>query len=365
MQRIKNIEILRIIGCVAIVMLHFFSHHLGSKYGNIPIYHHLKLMTSNGQKAVDLFFILSGCFFAITFNKNIDIWDFLKKKLIRLYPVLLFVIGGMFILSLFHFTKFDFYSCILCLFGLNGTILSLKIGYIEVFWYVSVMLWTLLLYFYLLKHYEQKNINLLAFLAVFICYGIIIQARQGHISGPNVVFGHLYQFSTLRGLGGISLGYLLGNWYKNNAELIKNYIPTWKQKIFLTSLEFVCLFFIINNLIFHKIKFDNDIIFILTFALIIFLFLLNKGYISKILDNDICSKFSKYTYSIYMTHSTIIKTLLINTIWKHTSIVTTHPNINIVIIFLSTIVFGILTYHLIEVPCLQYLLHKYSSNKNV
>ena len=201
MQRIKNIEILRIIGCVAIVMLHFFSHHLGSKYGNIPIYHHLKLMTSNGQKAVDLFFILSGCFFAITFNKNIDIWDFLKKKLIRLYPVLLFVIGGMFILSLFHFTKFDFYSCILCLFGLNGTILSLKIGYIEVFWYVSVMLWTLLLYFYLLKHYEQKNVNLFAFLTLFISYGVIIQAKNGHISGPLVTFGSSLSIFNIKRFG--------------------------------------------------------------------------------------------------------------------------------------------------------------------
>ncbi len=359
MQKIKNIEILKIIGCFAILMLHFFSHYLGKKYGDISVYHQLKIMTSNGQKAVDLFFILSGCFFAMTFNKNISIWEFIKRKIIRLYPVLIFVMLCMFILSLFKFTEFDIYSNILCLFAINGTFLSVSIGSVYVFWYVSVMFWFLLLYFYLSKYYEQKNINLFAFLAIFFCYGILIHAKGGKINGSENVFSYIFQDGSLRGLGGISLGYLLGNWYKNNIEGIKNYVPTFKQKLFFTFLEFICLYFIINNLMFNKLKFENDIIYIISFAVIIFLFLLNKGYISKLLDKDIIPKLSRYTYSIYMTHAHIIMIILTNTLWQNTDIIVRHPILNIILLFSAAILFGILTYHLIEEPCTKWLKNKY------
>ena len=67
MEKIKNIEFLRVIGCIAVVFLHLFHSEggLNNIFGNI-CYQHLYLITSNGQKAVDLFFILSGCLFALT-----------------------------------------------------------------------------------------------------------------------------------------------------------------------------------------------------------------------------------------------------------------------------------------------------------
>ena len=91
MQKIKNIEFLRIIGCIAIILLHLFENaRLHGLFGDIEIYDKLYCMTSNGQKAVDLFFIISGFFFALKFNPAKSIWEFLKHKFIRLYPVLIF-----------------------------------------------------------------------------------------------------------------------------------------------------------------------------------------------------------------------------------------------------------------------------------
>ena len=163
----------------------------------------------------------------------------------------------------------------------------------------------------------------------------------------------------MRGLGGISLGYLIGDWYKNNIEAIKNYIPSFKQKLVLTFLEFACLFFIINNLLFHQLKFKNDVIYIIVFTVITILFLLNKGYISKILDNDICGKLSRYAYSIYMTHTTIIRPVLKHTLWNNQNFVTHHPVMNLAVTLLITFAFGILTYHLVEAPCTKWLKNKY------
>ena len=60
LEKIKNIEFLRVIGCIAVVLYHtFFSGGLHSMFPYIWKYNELWIMTSNGQKAVDLFFILS------------------------------------------------------------------------------------------------------------------------------------------------------------------------------------------------------------------------------------------------------------------------------------------------------------------
>ena len=98
MKKFRNLELLRIIGCIAIILLHLFNNaRLHGLFGNIRLYDKLFKMTSNGQKAVDLFFILSGFFFALKYNSSQSICEFLKKKIIRLYPVFIFGIVSCFL----------------------------------------------------------------------------------------------------------------------------------------------------------------------------------------------------------------------------------------------------------------------------
>ena len=103
MEKFKNIECLRIIGCIAIVLLHIFHSNGGlyELFGNIT-YGQLYFNTSNGQKAVDLFFILSGLFFTLKIApppKMQSLYDFIKKKVLRLWPVLMWVILLYFVAS--------------------------------------------------------------------------------------------------------------------------------------------------------------------------------------------------------------------------------------------------------------------------
>lgn len=63
MQKLKNIDFLRVIGCITIILLHLFAiPRLSGLFPDIGLYTKLQSMTSNGQKAVDLFFIISGFF---------------------------------------------------------------------------------------------------------------------------------------------------------------------------------------------------------------------------------------------------------------------------------------------------------------
>ncbi len=360
MTKIKNIEFLRIVGCLAIILRHLFNNaKLHGIFADINLYDHLFKMTCNGQKAVDLFFILSGVFFVITLNLKTSMWDFIKKKLIRLYPVLIFGFILYFIASITGYMKFSFYDNILSFFMLSGTGMVLQVKNMGAFWYVSSMFWVLLLLFYLLKNYERKNVNLFVALSVFLVYSILIQAKGGKINNHEQTFYYIFNVGMMRAIGGIGLGYFIGAWYKENIQKIKEIKFSLSKKLCVTGLEFICLFFIINNLCFHKFKFYNHMVFILAFVVIITLFLLNKGYISRMLSKDIWVNLAKYTYSLYMMHI-FVYDLLKNTIWTyHKDFVYAHPVVNILIALSGALILGVATYHFVEVPAAQWLKQKF------
>lgn len=355
MERIKNIEILRIIGCLSIIFLHMFRHRLVGLYPDIHLYHNLSKMTFNGAMAIDLFFILSGVFFVITFKPEISLWQFIKKKIIRLYPVMIFCVGLSFITSLFGLIKFSFYDNLLSLLCFDGIGLT-RHGSIHPIWYVDALFVTLALFFYLLKNYEKKNINLFMAVTIYVSYNIL---RHTDFSNSSTTYFYFLTTGFLRALAGIGVGYFIGNWYKENYQKIKDTVVGIKTKLVLTGLEFACLGFVINNLMLHKLKYNNPIIFVVVFTAIIILFLLNKGYLSQVLNRDIFVNISKYTYSFFLSHMVVINALM-GSIWENDKMfVYSHPVYNILICFVLIFILGILTYHLVEKPTTKYLKEKW------
>ena len=356
MQKIKNIEFLRVLGCLSVILVHLFCNSkLHGLFPDIEIYNKLSTMTSNGQKAVDLFFMLSGFFFAWKLDIMQTSWIFIKNKLIRLYPLLVFIIALLFIFSLFGTVKFMLYDNILSLLCINGTGLVMKNGNVGHFWYVSAMLWILFLFFYLRKNYERKTVNLIIAILVMFSYTFIIHANKGRIDYHTLTFSHIFNIGMLRAFGGIGAGYFIGEWYKENTEKIKHWKLSIMQTVIISGLEFVCLYFIINNLMLHKLQYNNHIIFIAAFICIIVLFLLGKGLFSKHLNHDIFPKIAKYSYSIYMIHWPILEHLK-GSVWKNNAeYVYAHPILNVVFTLALIVISGILTYHFVEAPCANYL----------
>lgn len=352
MDKIKNIEFLRVIGCLAVVFFHLFRNKIFLETFTDVHWVYRLSKVDHGYLAVELFFILSGIFFVLTLNTKLSLWEFVKKKLIRLYPVLVFVMLGYFLISLTGINEFEFklYDNILCLLSLNGTGLVLERGRgnLGVFWYVSSMLWVLIPLFYSLKYFDKKVVNIILLGLVFLSYTFLVHADTG---------------GYLRAIGGIGIGYFIGEWYKNNKDMIENCVLSVKCRLFLTIIEFMCLFFIINNLFIRPMKYRNDMIFIAVFTIITVCFLFNKGYISKVLDNISWTYISKYTYSIYMTHIFVLW-IISHTIWKSgLPIIQMHPVLNTAGILALIAAFGIFTYHFVEVPAKAYFNKKMPEGK--
>lgn len=348
-SRLQNIDFLRIIACLIIIFFHML-------YGS-PVE-----MTKDGSKAVDFFFIISGFFFAYKLNLQMSLLDFFKRKLIRLYPVLIFVVLIVVIMSFLGIFECNYLDLIILIMGLSGTGLAYLPNdiYTSQFWYCSVLLWTLLLYFYLLKNYEKKSVNLFIALTVFFCYSFLIQAKNGIINDMIQTFYYVFNVGMMRGIAAIGAGYFIGEWYKLNREKINELSLGLIPKIFISLLEGFCLFFTIYYTVLHKLNF-NQIIFIIIFALLMILFLLKKGFISQFCDKNIFVQAGKYTYSIFMTHLIILH--YVRPIYWSKNILDLYPLQGYLSLLLFIIIFGVITYHIIEKPIGDYLIKKFLIKK--
>ena len=80
----------------------------------------------------------------------------------------------------------------------------------------------------------------------------------------------------------------------DNMRAYKKYLSYFV----ISSLEIYLFLFIVNNSIFHKIRYENDFIFIIVFSLLFLLFIAKKGLLSNLLENNISALLGKYSYSI-------------------------------------------------------------------
>jgi len=352
-ERFYNIDFLRFIGIIAIVISHTFSCALKSLYPNIQIVLNMSECTCKAGRWVEFFFIVSGFLIFYTSAYKTGICTFIHKKLIRLLPTLIFAILVYMILSWGNLLHYDKYINIFSLLLINniGLTSNNSMGNIHPAWYVSVLFWTSLFYVYLRSLVNEKWFNFITALLVMFSYVFVINV--GTTFAPAVYY-HFINIGILRGLGGIGLGYFLYFWYsgyKNNNFSLLN-------KFLFTISEIYLFIFIIQNTIFHKISINNDFIYVLAFFAIICLFLIRKGLLSNILNNKLSTMLGRYVYSIFITHIIVLDLINVNVWQKHLNLFLTHPLTNITVVVIISITFGILTYHLVEYPSYKYLSKK-------
>lgn len=86
------------------------AFHLFETYSKGPVFQIL----NHGYLAVDFFFLLSGFVIGYAYDDRIgnkmSVWDFFKRRLIRLHPMVIF--GGLFGLLLFYFGESDAFPLI-------------------------------------------------------------------------------------------------------------------------------------------------------------------------------------------------------------------------------------------------------------
>lgn len=365
MQKIKNIEFLRTFLIFGIVMLHMFIDRkwcLCNLFPDTVLYSNIKNAVAHSNNGVEGFFIIAGFFLLLTFKKSTSLISFIKKKYIRLSPVIVWVtilcIGG-WLLNTIHIKVIP---TLLTIFLLNNFVICWGIGANPVLWFCSALFSGFLIYFSILKWVPDNIKNKLIIIFILVSYTILEILQHGSFENPIKNYYHIFNIGFLRAIGGIGLGCLIGHYIKLYSSRIKDVILSKKQKLLVSFCELFLTSFIIWWMIFLHTRINN-IIFVLSFAVILILFILKKGYISEFFDNDIWVRLGKYQYSIYVVHYVIIRVLGL-ALWKqHPDFVVSHPVIPIIVMLLTIILIGVFTYHFVEEPCARYLTNKFLPRK--
>lgn len=362
MQKLKNIEFLRVMCTFFIVFYHIFHiNFLGKFITNIPM-GILTDLSHHAQKAVDFFFIMAGFFLVFTFKPTLSLFNFLKKRVIRFWPVMLFVLICYGIGSIFDLTSFAPGRDILTLLFINNIGLPFKHGDSGNLWFVSVLIWCSVFYFLMIKHVKLK-FNIFTFLFIsIISYSILLSHQHGDIRGYHQNYYGFVNIGILRGLAGMGLGCLLASVWPNYKTLFAERFNSKLAYISLGCLELVFLLLLIYNSLCHSLHMCKFVL-IFLFVILFVLFLINKGFVSQFFDRDIWVKLSKYTYSIYVIHIFVLYVLKNGIYQYHVEFI--HKYLLLVTCFtlLVILIFGIFTYRFVEEPCARYLTNKFLPRK--
>lgn len=349
MKKLYNIELFRFIFSLLIAYGHMMLFYL------LPVNKDIFSWCNMGQTwdatltIVDCFFLMTGFFMfnTITNKKDVTTLQFAKGKIIRLWPVYFFSFVVFFVLSKFKVCSFNLYDDILNLLFLQCSGHKLSLGDSGYSWYISSLFWVSIFYFYILRNFSQKSTRLTIALITFFSYILLIHKFNGgvgaHISPPIL---DLFTPGILRALGGIGLGYFVGEIF-NSVKNIDYKDLKIAKRVFISTLEIILTMFLLYNYVIKRV-YNNALLYILAFALLLLLLALQFGKYSQVLNRKGFEYIGRYSYSIYIMHQPVFLTLK-KYLWTK-DYVTANPIESVLIGLFTCLIVGILTYHLIEQP---------------
>ena len=346
-----GLEHIRGLSCVFILLFHSTTFITLSMSGikDLTFFNGDLLRTRNiffslileGQTFVSVFLIISGFLLTITtYNKEINYFNFVKKRILRIYPLFLFMI----LIGTYAFPdRFDFLRFISNI-TIFGNIYPMNLSpFNDANWTISVLIIFYLIFPFLKKILKNKldYIKIILFFIIIRLFVFLITGTIQNIAAGTIL-GRIDQFL---------IGMFFADIYINKSNNLKNLK--------------VILYFIISIFsVFTMTYFYNQIggntvekwwkIFWLdiegivwSFFIIFYLQIFNKKVKLVYYLNNL-------SYSVYLLHSTVLYIILKYRIFiffkniKYGAFMT-----GLLIVFPLTLILSLFTYSYIEKPFLQ------------
>ncbi len=346
-ERLKNVDFLRFIFAVLIVLFHF--------RGAVPLFKTMVPSVIHWNICVEFFFIISGFFLFNHYKKEESSFNFIVKKFLRLAPLIwLFLI----LLGIFYFISnqvvpFDYYI-------LRALLLS-NIGFAPptlngTHWFIPVLFWVSVFYFYIAKIFPKKYLNLIVWLVTIGSLGIYLQWNNYDTGG---VLGSLYlvKKGVLRGLYGLGIGYFINELY--TTDLLKECSKIGKAAISFCEAGLIAFFVYFLGFT-TRLPGKSAFLYVGMFSVLFFLFLRNKGFISNILNNNLSTVLGNSSYAIYIFH-TLVQYIFCYSIYRHNkALIEAHLPLTIFLYLLCLIVVAMLIHYFVEEPVNRFVKRKMS-----
>lgn len=295
-KRNRAVDFFRFLFCCIVFILHFRDY--GSFESENGQFH-------GGYLAVEFFFIVSGFLMmkkaeACMPKKGEEgkqAFLFLVERYKKLYP-------------------YYFLSIILCIVSKKLTDASFSIktailkGFPDIFavqifwrpysinthfWFVSGLLWASFLVYYLVIKNKDTFVYIIEPISLFLFIGLLYRHfKHLDLTGENVLW-----ISGIRAFVEIGLGCFLYSFFKELDKIIGNQTP-----FFWTVLEIGLLSIIL--IIMYRTRRDyKDFIMIFLVGAFVLLCFLEKGYLTRALDNKISAFLGSLSYLMYLNQATV------------------------------------------------------------
>ena len=352
-MRITKLDGLRGIFCLMIILFHY-------KEDFLPSYIYNNFFIRESYFAVDFFFVLSG--FVISYNyhhiKTIgEFITYIKKRFIRLYPLLLFSTTAFFMTDLFfnYFlptyiaTVESFFELLkkyldTIVFTNSTPILGNSLGMNPPSWSISAEMISYIIFGFVMVFIPKKYTK--PFLMTIILFSATFLVLNGwlfHIEGD---------LSFLRGFISFNIGYFV--WLLSLKQFKINNLFE-----FITPIIFLLLLFISYNVTGLSKNIISYTVIPLFFGFSVLTFLKTDGVISKLLKTKPLKFLGDISYSIYLNHFIILILVPEGLI---TFLGLSKTNLHLIVIFIISvtliILYSFFTYKVIELRGASYLKKK-------
>lgn len=295
MKEIKSLNYLKGIMALSIVIFHYNKFTLTNHNDiNFPFFNILKSIYIDGGLLVELFFLISGfCLFMFYSerikNNKLGIKDFLKKRILKLYPLYIITTIVILLLQFLFLKKYGYYfdsgiSLTIKDFLLNivclgrGWFSNDLYPYNAPAWFLSVLIFDYLLFYLVNKFIKSDKLRFLV-ISGLIMLGVILKYNNFQYPVFNVEMG--------RGLTNFFLGGFVSILYTKINSNIKI-----QNKVIIILLIIILL----------PIVFEFKSYYFLVFCIfpsVLLLFLLSDKYLIKL---NFLNMLGKISFSIYLWH---------------------------------------------------------------
>ena len=351
--RLNSLDFLRAIGAIFIVVSH--SHGLIRKRFETLGYTDFFWQVEQGYTkvfgaiGVDLFLVLSGFFaFYTTWNKKNDAFDFLKKRLIRIYPIWWVALLLLIVMSLIPGSSADysfyqiFNSIILNPIYIDGDIKPI----LEIGWTLHyIVFYYFLISFLLLIKFNSLKIlkSLTAVFVVLSTLGLFVDFKIPTlevITNPR------------------TLSFALGGWLAYFVINKSNFLE-WKPFHTVVTLCFLGMFIGLFVFIDEWRLNAPTLLSRSTIATFIIVLLIFNPRLKKLDYGKVFKVCGDASYSIYLFH--MFPLMIVSGLWKRGILMPPDffpPVLTWLILIMTGVVAGVIAYQLFEKPVFMHLKKK-------
>jgi len=359
MKKYYNIDFFRFAFAVIIVYYHILHPNIISSVGEMYLepYNKLREYCNDASLLVEGFLVISGFFLYKSIKKHIDkdFIELLLDKIVRLWPVF-FVYTAISVVVY----KTPLETALLDLFFLRAT--GLSMSNTGIIWYIGPFFWSTILIMAILTVCEKSGLLIISVLSYF-GYAINLNTYNGGL-GRDIRYGFV-STAMCRVFAGLAVGCLLAAGMRVYEKRFGKNVTGKNEKLagvrIFTVLETTVIYFLAKALLWDKTTISNGITAVILFAILVFCMVSGHGLWAKVLNRKIFGVLGRYSYSIYVMQQ-IAFYILRKTFWRNTAFLNEHIAAALIISTLLTVLVGVVTYHIVEVPAVK-MYNKWKSLK--